>query len=151
MEDNKTLSYDDIDTHKETKSSNFEDKSDELYNTVLERLKADSNYIQFWRATWTKIILASLIFNALILVAMIVLKFYLENFDIAAFASIIVSIFVETIGLIAIMFKFLFNNTDNKNADIYLKLLELTEKHEKSISNKKIAKNKKRLNQASFL
>lgn len=121
--------------HSEIEKSNFNFYSSQMLMRTLMDMQLTSIFTSSWRRVWSIFILIAISLCEVIMVAVIVLKVIFKDFDTAFTISAVTTLLVQIVGLATIVFKFLFNKTDNKDADTYLELLKLLSQYEQKQNN----------------
>ena len=120
----------DFNMHFKVANDNFSIHSNNMLKRVYGDIDKTSNFTSLWRRVWSIFILIAISLCEVIMVAVIVLKVIFKDFDTAFAISAVTTLLVQIVGLATIVFKFLFNKTDNKDADTYLELLKLLSQYE---------------------
>lgn len=120
--------------HSEIEKRNFEYYSSRMLERTLADMQWTSIFTSSWRSVWSIFILIAISLCEVIMIAVIILKVIFKDFDTAFAITAVTTLLVQIVGLATIVFKFLFNKIDNKDADTYLELLKLLSQHEQKNS-----------------
>ncbi|MCH5171561.1 MAG: hypothetical protein J1F31_01840 [Erysipelotrichales bacterium] len=93
----------------------------EAYSDLMKQMKdsfeAEEKFIRERRACYSKLIFSLIIISYILIIAITILAFVFE-LDMGVYISAFVALVVESLGLLKILFEYLFNRKDNKVLEI---------------------------------
>lgn len=113
----------------------FNDQSNLIIAEVIDSFKSEEKYTVDYRLIFSKLITTFMIINFVVIIGMSIYAVIDKAVNIAVIITVLVSLIAETVGLLAIIFKYLFNREQNKVLDVMVEYLKVKSKHETDINN----------------
>jgi hypothetical protein len=111
-------------------SNKFDSQSKNIINNVLNAFKSEENYTKGFRYVFSIIIILFMLVNFVAILLVCKYAVLEKEPNIASVATVLVALIAEMVGLLAIIFKYLFNRKENKILEIMLEYLKVKSKHD---------------------